>query len=379
MAGLVVGIDASRNRSGGAIAHLKGILGQGDPPSCDISEVHVWSYRRLLDVLPDAPWLVKHNPCELEKSILEQVWWQFCALPKAARKVGCDVLFATDAATVCRFRPMVVLSQDMLSYESGVMNSYGFTKEWFRLLLILWIQNRAMKRADGVIFLTRYAKKVIQKSTGKLKRVAIIPHGVGNDFRLHRDVESGKRVPESSIQCLYVSNLDMYKHQWVVVRAVAKLRAKGYPVELTLAGGGGGRPKQLLDAELAACDPKGDFVKDVGFVRHGDLPRLLAEADCFIFASSCENLPVTLLEAMAAGLPIACSNRGPMPEVLEDGGVYFDPENSESISLAVEKLLNDGELRLSFATRAREIAEKYSWAGCAWQTWSFLRKTVSAK
>ena len=52
-----------------------------------------------------------------------------------------------------------------------------------------------------------------------------------------------------------------------------------------------------------------------------------------IFASSCESSSCVLIENMASGLPIACSNRGPMPEVLKDGGVYFDPEKPIDILL----------------------------------------------
>ena len=50
------------------------------------------------------------------------------------------------------------------------------------------------------------------------------------------------------------------------------------------------------------------------------MPEYLSKSNIFIFASSCENMPITLIEGMASGLPIACSDRGPMPEVLQDGG-----------------------------------------------------------
>jgi glycosyltransferase involved in cell wall biosynthesis len=101
----------------------------------------------------------------------------------------------------------------------------------------------------------------------------------------------------------------------------------------------------------------------------------LASNDLFVFASSCENLPVTLLEAMAVGLPIACSNRGPMPEVLEDGGVYFDPENAVSIANAVEQIIVDSTLRTRIATKAKSLSEQYSWARCADETWKFIVET----
>ena len=89
-------------------------------------------------------------------------------------------------------------------------------------------------------------------------------------------------------------------------------------------------------------------------------------------------MPNTLLEAMAVGLPIACSTRGPMPEVLEDGGVYFDPEDADSIAAAVEKIITDEKLRLSIAKRAKTLSEKYSWARCASETWDFVKAVAGA-
>jgi glycosyltransferase involved in cell wall biosynthesis len=116
-------------------------------------------------------------------------------------------------------------------------------------------------------------------------------------------------------------------------------------------------------------------VKFEDFVPHGDLPNYLAQADIFVFASSCENMPNTLIEAMAFGLPIACSNRGPMPEVLQDGGEYFDPESSESILNAVLRIMLDPELRDFRESRARELASRYSWSRCASETYSFIVDT----
>jgi glycosyltransferase involved in cell wall biosynthesis len=131
----------------------------------------------------------------------------------------------------------------------------------------------------------------------------------------------------------------------------------------------------LLDEEIDRTDPQGDFIESIGFVRHEEIPTLLSKADLFIFASSCENMPNTLMEAMAAGLPIACSNRGPMPEVLKDGGVYFGPENADSIANAVEQLITNESLRERVARRAKSISELYSWSRCANETWKFIHET----
>jgi len=370
--GIVIGIDASRNRSGGAKAHLLGILKDSDLFAHGICKVHVWSYKDLLDALPDAPWLVKHNPIELERSLIHQVWWQYHSLPKEARRNDCDILLNTDAGTVCPFRPAVVMSRNMLTYEKGEMKRFGISLARLRLILLRFMQSRSMKRADGVIFLTNYAARIIQDTIGKLQHVSVIPHGVGAAFKQVTSTGEWPQVVDKKICCLYVSNTSMYKHQWIVVRAIGELRRRGHNVSLLLAGGGRGRAQKLLDEEIARTDPQGEFVEQIGFVSHDNMPDLLAAVDLFVFASSCENMPNTLVEGMASGLPIACSNRGPMPEVLEDGGIYFDPESSKSISMAIEKIITDKDLRMSIARRAKELSRQYSWARCASETWEFL-------
>ncbi|MCZ7383426.1 MAG: glycosyltransferase family 1 protein [Candidatus Methanoperedens sp.] len=374
--GLVVGIDASRNRSGGAKAHLAGILSEGDPLKHGVEEVHVWTYASLLDSIPERPWLVKHNPRELEQSLAKQLCWQATKLSSEVAAAGCDILFTTDASTFCRFKPMVVMSQDMLPYEPGMMKYFGFTRDRLRLLTILYLQNRAMRAADGVIFLSRYASKVIQQSCGPLSHIAFIPHGIGADFKHSEAAQDWPVSNEHPVRCIYVSDTMMYKHQWMVVKAIARLRRQGYNVALQLIGDGSGRAQRLLDQEIARCDPNRTFVTQTGFVPHKELPANLVNSDLFVFASGCENMPVSLLEAMAVGLPIACSNRGPMPEVLQDGGVYFDPENPDSIAAAMERLICDRALRERVAQRAKQLSEQYSWSRCSEETWRFITETL---
>lgn len=375
--GISIGIDASRNRSGGAKAHLIGILSEGDPIRFGISKVHVWAYGSLLASLPEHKWLVKHNPPELEQSLLTQLWWQRFRFADEANEAGCQIVLNTDAGTVSKFRPAVTMSRDMLSYEPGAMERFGFSRARLRLILLRFIQNRSLRNADGSIFLTRYAAKVIQQSCGLLPSISCIPHGVGAEFKQAVRANDWPQEGERPVRCVYVSNASMYKHQWMVVRAVASLRKQGHNVTLSLVGGGTGPAKQLLLDEIAVSDPDGIFVQQVDFVPQKELPLILADADLFVFASSCENMPNTLLEAMAVGLPIACSNRGPMPEVLADAGVYFDPEDADSIASAIAQLMQIPALRSEVSRRAKSLSEQYSWGRCADETWAFLSKTLT--
>jgi len=373
-------INASRARSGGAKSHLIGILSVGDPLSYGFNEVHVWSYKELLLSLPEKSWLIKHDVIETKKSILSQLWWEFFSLPNKIKENNCDILLNIDAGSVCRFYPFVTMSRDMLSYEQGEMKRYGFSVAHLRLLVIKYVQNSSLRAAAGVIFLTRYAGKLIQDSSGLLSCIAYIPHGVSEQFRTMEPANNWPINNSRPIHCLYVSNIAPYKHQWHVVRAIKILRDKGFDLRLTLTGGGnaGGNTasQERLNKELDLSDPKHNFVENIGYVKQKKLPNILKKADLFIFASSCENMPNTLVEAMASGLPIACSERGPMPEILRNSGIYFDPEKPKSLASALEELIINDKFRKDIARDAMILSKKYSWERCAGETLNFLKKVI---
>lgn len=367
---MIVGIDASRNRSGGAKAHIIGILNEinEDFPS-EIKQIHIWSYSELLDLLPNEKWLIKHAPDELKKSLPRQLYWQFFRLPKEARRNKVDLMLNTDAGTVCRFQPSVTMSRDMLSYEAGEMERFGFSIQRLRLILLRYVQNYSLKNSTAAVFLTKYASEVIQQYSGKIKNYTIIPHGVSDNFRVTSNNKDFNFNEE--IKCIYVSNVSYYKHQNHVAQAISDLRKK-YNIKIKFIGGGDGKAQENFINLKNELDKDGLFIEQLEFLRHSELPNYIQDSDLFIFASSCENMPNTLIEGMSSGLPIVCSNRGPMPEVLQDGGTYFDPENSKSIADAIEKMILDRELRLKLKERSFQLSNNYSWKRCAKETFNFL-------
>ena len=378
---IVIGVDASRNRSGGAREHLIGILENLDPAAQGIAQVHLWSYQALLTILPEHPWLIKHAVPALEDGLISQIWWQAFNLSSELKKYGCHILFTSDASSLCRFSPSVVLSQDLLSYEPGVMSSFAWGRARIRLLAIRYLQNAAFHRASGVIFLTQYAANLIQSICGPLRNIKVIPHGVnprffGNSQAITSEKKVfGRGTTSEPIRCLYISNAALYKYQWVVIEAIGLLRQKGIAIELDLVGGGSGPAQDNIMAQIALTDPQGQFVRQYPFVPQALLVDHLSSADIFIFASGCEAFGITLLEAMAMGLPITSSNRSSIPETLRDGGLYFDPENPLEIAAAVEKIIQDPGLSNRLGVRARELAKEYSWERCSSETWGFIVDT----
>lgn len=369
---LCVGVDASRSRSGGAVAHVRGLIAGGDPRDHGISLVHLWAHDALLDVVAEAPWLVKHAVPASRGSILRQMAWQRFVLPRWAQRLGIDVMFNTDAGSVYPSKPCLTLSQDMLSFEPGEMQRYHWpSRARIRLELLRFLQLRRLAKSSVPLFLTRHARDIIG-NLAKLTDPQVIPHGIDERFSAAGAVRRAFPA-RGAIRCLYVSNAAPYKHQWHVVDALARLRKRtSLDLKLRLVGGGAGPAMERLEAAIAAHDPDGLFVERMAFLPNSQIVEELAMSDIFIFASSCENLPVTLLEAMASGLPIASSNRGPMPEILGGEGFYFDPENPESIASTVERLVLNPTARVRSAADAQQKAAAFTWAHCANETWRLL-------
>ncbi|MGA2227039.1 MAG: glycosyltransferase, partial [Syntrophobacteraceae bacterium] len=155
------------------------------------------------------------------------------------------------------------------------------------------------------------------------------------------------------------------------------LRNQGFSLQLDMVGPAYPPAMERLREALCRLDPDETFIRCAGKVPHKKLPAVYRQADLFVYASSCENLPNILIEAMASSLPIACSNRGPMPEVLRDAGLYFDPESPEQIAGAVGELMTDHGKRSECATRAYEYAKQYSWERCARDTFAFIADVAS--
>jgi glycosyltransferase involved in cell wall biosynthesis len=144
------------------------------------------------------------------------------------------------------------------------------------------------------------------------------------------------------------------------------------PVALTIVGPPHPAALARLQSTMARLDPAGAFLQFVPGVSHKELPGVYGDADGFVFASSCENMPNSLLEAMAAGLPIVSSDRPPMPDILKDGGLYADPEDPASLATAMNRLMRDDGTRTRLAAAAQELAGQYSWTRCSSDTFHFL-------
>lgn len=370
-----VAIDASNIRVGGGVTHLTEILKQADPAAHGFERIFVWASAATLARIEDRPWLEKRTDPALEAALPKRIAWQRLTLPRHLKSAKADLLFVPGGSIVVSFRPVVTMSRNMLPFEWTELRRFGFSVTTLKLMLLRWNQGHSFKRADGTIFLTRYAHDAVTAATGPLGgKTTIISHGVDTRFRLdpRRQRMINEFTAQYPLRVVYVSTIDEFKHQWQVVEAIGRLHAEGIPIRLDLYGPARASTLPRLTDALRKVDEQDHFVRYWGAVDYKEIHKCYAEADVCVFASSCENMPNILIESMAAGLPIACSDRGPMPEVLGSAGLYFDPENPASIADAVRRLAMNPELRAEKAAAAFRGASEFSWSRCASETFEFL-------
>lgn len=372
-----LGIDASNISKGGGLTHLVEILKFADESTTAFSEILIWSSKKTLDELPVSKKLIKMHMPILDRSIFFRTLWQKCKLPILLKQYECDVLFCPGGPSSTKFSPKVTMSRNMHPFIIKELFRYSISSPMaIKYLFIRAFQPMLFRKYNGLIFLNTFARDVmmpiIKRFNGK---IGIIPHGVNTDFIC--PPQNARPIShyssENKFKILYVSKIDVHKHQANVVAAVIRLHKEGLPVHITFIGPiDSHKEYKAFKKHIRQYEKSAEVIEYIGNVSYSKLPSHYQSANLFIFASSCENMPNILLEAMASGLPIASSSYGPMPLILKDGGTYFDPEKTDDIYNAVKSLINSEKTRQEISQKAFLYSQEFSWKKCSLDTFDFI-------
>ena len=80
---------------------------------------------------------------------------------------------------------------------------------------------------------------------------------------------------------------------------------------------------------------------------------------------------------MSTSLPVICSNYGPMPEIIKDATIFFDPENIDSIAKALYEVITNDELRLKNSEKSYDISMNFSWKKCSNLTFQYINNKIA--
>ncbi|MEG3136185.1 glycosyltransferase family 1 protein [Rouxiella sp. T17] len=166
---------------------------------------------------------------------------------------------------------------------------------------------------------------------------------------------------------LYTGTIEPRKNILSLLQAYDRLNAvtkRNYP--LVISGYKGWENDELFKLFKKGTDE--GWLKYLGFTASEDLPKLYASAKGFLFPSIYEGFGLPVLEAMASGVPVICSNASSLPEVVGEAALMHDPYDVVSFSESINLLIQDSSVEQSMITAGIERASKFSWQHCADKT-----------
>lgn len=280
------------------------------------------------------------------------------------RFVGIFIFWINIVRTIRKISPDIVHAQSLISGMPALSSNrllkipyvvYGrgsdvYLPNWFTRVTI----NKVLKNASAVIALTEHMKITMQ--TMYKRDVVVVPNGISPV----RDAGRERKKGDPTKRILFVGRLHPIKGTQYLLNAMSRVHKEIPDARLILVGDG--EEREVLEGLTESLGLR----KCVGFtgkIPHKKVQYFMNQAEVFVLPSLSEGFPVTILEAMACGLPIVATRVGGIPDIIEDkiNGYLVDPKDQDQMADVLLKLLQDEELRKNISSNNRIKAEKYTW------------------
>lgn len=357
--------------SGGYVRYCKGLFGSKSiPKHIDITFVCSPEFYQMLIPLDPEVKVILNAWMSSSFRILRYLWHLF-VYPLMVYRIKPDIEFYPSGNRRVLFRKAVsvVTCHNLLPFDQGELCKISSMKELKYLNAVRRRQTRSFQRSNGVIFLSEFSRQIVCKQIFHINNSTVISHGIDDYYRI--DIQRNYHL-NKTVNILYVSPIYQYKHQLEVIKAI-KIARNITNIDFRIKIIGGYKSSQVINIRnTVKSEGLDDYVFIADEMKHGDLLDEYRSADIFVFASSCETFGITLLEAMGAKLPIACSLRTGLQNILKDGGVYFDPDDPQSIAISIITLASNYEVRRNCGNLAYKYSLEYKWADCSRNTFQYL-------
>jgi glycosyltransferase involved in cell wall biosynthesis len=296
-------------------------------------------------------------------------------LPRLATRAGVDLVhsLASTAPLWGRFRRVVTVHDLIYARFPGA--HAGLRDKGMRVLV-----PAAVRRSQRVIADSQSTRQDLLELLGvSPERVDVVPLGLGAVRRRppppERDVRARFELGERSV-VLSLSAKRPHKNLLALIGALARIEPEDRPV-LVIPG-----YPTAYELELRARADALRIADDVRFpawVSEEELEGLWSIARAFVFPSLYEGFGLPVLEAMARGVPVACSNASSLPEVAGEAALLFDPHDEAAIAEAIYRLLGDESLRARLRTLGAAQAQRFTWERTARLTLESYAKAMQRR
>jgi len=311
-------------------------------------------------------WLNEGVPAEFEdlpanfvpRPIPRRHLWAQTRLARELRQQRPDVFFAP-ANVIPFLHPRVCVTTIHDVGFHYFPECYSLLARWY-----LEVTTRfALRRAAKVIAVSEATRDDLVRVYGaEPSRIEVIHSGV---TVIDRELPSPSQVSSTLDRygitppyLLFLGRLETKKNVARIVQAFLKLKEQGSPHQLVLGGTPGVGFEDV--ARLINTSPYGIDILLTGYVGE-EKADLYAGADAFVFPSLYEGFGFPILEAAEYGVPVVTSRTSSLAEIGGDGALLVDPLSVEEIAQAVQRIIEDGELRSDLVRRGRQRLEEFDW------------------
>ncbi len=241
-----------------------------------------------------------------------------------------------------------------------------------------FLQSSAPKNADHIITVSYHAKNDI-KEFYKIpeEKIDVTYEAHPKEFEIKLSDQERKQVlSKYKINfpfVFYIGGFDQRKNIPFLLEAFAKASLPDH--RLVLGGSGDSTDLERKASGLGI----NAFVHFTGYIDDQDLPAFYQSADAFVYPSLYEGFGLQVCESMASGCPTLVSDRGSLPEVLGEGGLYFDLDDPRALADMMSKISLKPDLKTELSEQALKRSKSFSWAKTAQQTIEIYKKVLSKK
>ncbi|MBN2090952.1 glycosyltransferase family 4 protein [candidate division KSB1 bacterium] len=270
-----------------------------------------------------------------------------------------------------KIRPTIAIIHDLIHLKFPEYLTSSFARYYAK-----WMMKHAISTSDHIITISEWSKKdIIEFFKIPAEKITVVYGAVADSFRKLDDFFVKEflynQLKIDKPYLFYCGAFKPHKNLITLLKAFQKVDSVLCPY--LVLGGDDLESNPELKMQVALLDLNGRLITP-GRLSIENLVQLYNGAVGFVFPSEYEGFGLPPLEAMQCGVPVISSNASCLPEVLGDAALYFEPKSAEQLTLQMNRLLTDTDLRQNLIQKGFNQVKKYSWQKSAQQILDIYQK-----